>query len=180
MGKADEAEQFYRRAVETSGDGCAETSQYGFFLLRAQREKEAAAVFERSLKRDPRCANSWFGAGMIAEAGGDQRKALRSYDNALIYDPSDIEAYLRSANILIARGDASRAAGLLQKALSIDPARGDINLLLGRLLSGEGKLKEAEAALEQAKKTGAPPAECDRELSIVYGKLSEQAAAKAR
>ena len=28
-----------------------------------------------------------------------------------------------------------------------------------------------------ARNTGAPPAECDRELSIVYGKLCEEAAA---
>ena len=69
---------------------------------------------------------------------------------------------------------------LLQKAASLNPARGDINLQLGTLLREEGKLKDAEKALELAKRAGAPQADCDRELSIVYGKLGEEAAGKAR
>ena len=117
---------------------------------------------------------------MIAEAKGDLPTALRSYDKALIYNPSDLEACRRSAEIMISQGERGRAVGLLQKAASLDPARGDINLLLGKLLLEEGKLKDAEKALELARKTGAPSAECDRELSIVYGKLCEQAGAKTR
>lgn len=175
-GQADEAERHHLRAMEADGGGCAAASQYGYFLLRAQRSGEAAAVFEQSIQKDPRCANAWFGLGLIAEARGDHRTALRSYDNDLIYNPADLEAYQRSANIMISQGDRGRAIRMLQKAASLDPARGDINLLLGTLLREEGRLKDAEKALELARKTGAPPAECDRELAIVYGKLSEEAA----
>ena len=179
-GQADEAEKSHRRALEADRDGCAAASQFGYFLLRAQRRDEATAVFEHSIEKDSRCANAWFGLGLIAEAEGDLRTALRNYDNALIYNPSDLEACLRSADIMISQGERGRAVGLLQKAASLDPARGDINLLLGKLLLEEGKLKDAEKALELARKTGAPPAECDRELYIVYGKLREEAAAKTR
>jgi tetratricopeptide (TPR) repeat protein len=179
-GQADEAEKSHRRAMEADPDGCAPASQFGYFLLRAQRMDEASAVFEHSIRKDPRCANSWFGLGLVAEAKGDQRTALRSYDNALIYNSSDLEAYVRSAKIMVSMGERGRAVGLLQKAASLDPARGDINLLLGKLLLEEGKLKEAENAIELARKTGAPSAECDRELSIVYGKLCEEAAGKTR
>jgi hypothetical protein len=45
------------------------------------------------------------------------------------------------------------------------------------LLREEGKLKDAEKALEQAKMAGAPTAQCDLELSMVYGKLCEEASA---
>jgi tetratricopeptide (TPR) repeat protein len=179
-GQADEAEKSHRRAMEADRGGCAAASQFGYFLLRAQRGDEAAAVFENSIKKDSRCANAWFGLGLIAEAKGDHRTALRCYDKALIYNPSDLEAYLRSAKIMISRGERGRAVGLLQKAASLEPARGDINLLLGKLLREEGKLKDAEKALELARKTGAPLAECDRELSTVYGKLCEEAAGKTR
>jgi tetratricopeptide (TPR) repeat protein len=179
-GQADEAEKSHRCAIEADRDGCAAASQFGYFLLRAQRTDEAAAVFEHSIKKDPRCANAWFGLGLIAEAKGDHRMALLSYDKALIYNPSDLEAYQRSAEIMISQGERGRAVGLLQKAASLDPARGDINLLLGKLLMEEGKLKDAEKAFELARKTGASSAECDRELSIVYGKLCEEAAAKTR
>lgn len=179
-GQAEEAEKYHRRAMEADRNGCAAASQFGYFLLRAQRSDEAAAVFERSVEKDPRCANAWFGLGRIAEARGDLRTALRSYDKVSIYNPSDLEAYRRSAEIMISRGEKGRAAALLQKAANLDPARGDINLLLGKLLREEGQLKDAENALELARKSGAPPAECDRELSIVYWELCEEAAAKAR
>ncbi|MGO9416236.1 MAG: tetratricopeptide repeat protein [Syntrophobacteraceae bacterium] len=179
-GQADEAEKSHQRALEADRNGCAAASQFGYFLLRAQRRDEAAAVFDHSINMDSRCANAWFGLGMIAEAKGDLPTALRSYDKALIYNPSDLEACRRSAEIMISQGERGRAVGLLQKAASLDPARGDINLLLGKLLLEEGKLKDAEKALELARKTGAPSAECDRELSIVYGKLCEQAGAKTR
>jgi tetratricopeptide (TPR) repeat protein len=179
-GQVDEAEKYHRRALEADGDSCAAASQYGYFLLRAERSDEAAALFEQSLKKDPRCANAWFGLGLIAEAKGDFPTALRNYDNASIYNPSDLEAYRRSADILIAQGDRGRAVEMLQKAASLAPARGDIKLLLGKLLREEGRLKDAEKTLELAKKTGAPPVECDRELSIVYGKLCEECAAKTK
>ncbi|MFZ0928362.1 MAG: tetratricopeptide repeat protein [Syntrophobacteraceae bacterium] len=179
-GQADEAEKSHRRALEVDRDGCAAASQFGYFLLRAHRVDEAAAVFEHSIEKNPRCANTWFGLGLIAEAKGDQRTALRSYDKALIYNSSDLEAYVRSAKIMISRGERGPAIGLLQKAANLDPARGDINLLLGELLLEDGKLKEAENAFELARKTGAPLAECDRELSIVYGKLCEEAACKTK
>jgi len=176
-GQTEEAEKSHRRAMQADRDGCAAPSQFGYFLLRAQRADEAAAVFEQSIKKDPRCANAWFGLGLIAESKDDRRTALRSYDNALIYNTSDLQAYLRSADIRIAMGERAAAVELLQKAARLAPDRGDINLLLGRLLREEGKFKDAEKALEEARKTGASPVECDRELSMVYGKLCEEASA---
>ncbi len=179
-GQPGEAETLHRRAMEADRDGCAAASQFGYFLLRAQRGDEAEAIFEQTKEKNPRCANAWFGLGLIAEAKGDCRKALQDYDKTSIYNPSDLEAYLRSSRILISLGQEARAAGLLQKAASLDRSRGDINLLLGTVLREEGKFKEAEEAFELAEKTGASPSECDRELSIVYGKLCEQCTAKGR
>lgn len=176
-GQADEAEKSHRRALEADRDGCAAACQFGYFLLRADRRDEAGAVFEQSINKAPRCANAWFGLGLLAEGKGDHRTALRNYDRTLTYNPSDLEACLRSANIMICRGDMVHAVDMLQKAASLDPARGDINFLLGKLLCEAGRLKDAEKALVLARNTGAPPAECDRELSVVYGKLCEEAAA---
>ena len=98
-------------------------AQFGYFLLRADRRDEAAAVFEQSIREDPRCANAWFGLGLIAEEKGDQRTALRSYDNALIYNPSDLQAYLRSANILISRGRLGPCRGVVAKGLKPGPGQ---------------------------------------------------------
>ncbi|MDR3570308.1 MAG: tetratricopeptide repeat protein [Syntrophobacteraceae bacterium] len=183
-GLVDRAERMHRRAMKADG-GCAEGCQYGFFLLRQGRKVEAEKVFKKSVGRDPRCANGWFGLGLIAEGNGDIRAALRNYDRDSIYNPSDVEAYLRSSNILISMGDTARAAGLLEKAAGENRAggdvdHGDIELRLGILFLGNGELKKAEKALELAKKNGAPPGQCDRELHSVYRKLSARSAGEAR
>ena len=127
-GQADEAEKSHRRAMEADRDGCAAACQFGYFLLRAQRRDEAGAVFEQSIKKDPRCANAWFGLGLIAEEKGDHRTALRNYDKTLIYNPSDLEACLRSADIGFPWGNGPMRSDMLQKAASLDPARGDTKL----------------------------------------------------
>src|SRR5208337_2600600 len=46
-GQTDEAEKSHRRALEADRDGCAAASQFGYFLLRADRRDEAGAVFEQ-------------------------------------------------------------------------------------------------------------------------------------
>lgn len=173
------AEKFYRRAVDADKDDAWTASQYGYFLLRAGKDEEAAALFEESLKRNPRCANGWFGLGEIAERKGDPKAALADYDKALVYNPSDLQAYLRSAAIRIDRGERGAAIGLLRKAVALEPENGEIQLRLGRLLGEEGKWKEAEKAVEGARENGAPRAECERELCLIYGKLAEEAAAQA-
>ena len=178
-GQTVEAEQSYRRAVDAEPDNSWTAAQFGYFLLRAERRDEAVLMFVESAKRNPRCANAWYGLGLIAEEKGDTSSALKGFDKTAIYNPSDVQAYLRAADIYIARGDRKSAVELLQKAVGAAPSRGDLHLLMGRLLREEGMYKEAEKALELAGKTGAPAFECDSELSIVYGKLSEQAAAKA-
>jgi Tfp pilus assembly protein PilF len=176
-GQIVEAEKSHRLAVQADRGGCAAASQFGYFLLRNQRTDEAADVFKQAVEKDGRCANAWFGLGMIAELRGDRRTALRSYDNVSIYNASDLEAYLRSADLRISMGERAAAVLLLEKAASLAPDRGDIKLRLGRLLREEGKYKDAEKTLEEAIKAGAPRNECDRELSIVYGKLYEEASA---
>ena len=171
-GLADEARTLHRAAMKADGGSCSSACQFGFFLLRQGRKDEAGKVFETALKKDARCANGWFGLGLIAEGKGETRAALKDYDRDSIYNPSDVEAYLRSADILISMGRKERAAGFLEKAAKLHPASGDVELRLGKLFLQNGELKEAEKALELAKETGAPPAECDRELCTVYRKLS--------
>jgi Tfp pilus assembly protein PilF len=108
-GGISEAQKLHLRAMQADGGSCALASQFGFFLLRQGQSIQAGKVFEKSVQKEPRCANSWFGLGLLAEAKGDLPAALRDYDKDSIYNPDDVEAYLRSADILISRGDTQRA-----------------------------------------------------------------------
>lgn len=178
-GQLNTAEQSYRRAVEVDRNDSWAASQFGYFLLRAGRLDEAGSMFEESLRRNEKCANAWFGLGEVSEKRDNIRMALKSYDRAMFYNPSDIQAFLRSADLRVRKGDRGGAIALLKRAVKLDPGRGDIYLRLGRLLSENGKWKEAEKAFEQAREKGAPLAECDRELALIYARLAEEFGTKA-
>ena len=179
QGRMDAAEQSYRSAIEADRDDSWTASQFGYFLLRSGKQEDAGKLFEESIRRNPKCANAWYGLAAIAEEKGDDRTALRNYDKVLLYNPADLQAYLKSANIRVLQGNRGAAIALLRKAEEKNTRRGDIQLWLGHLLVEDGSWKEAEKALEKAKENGAPQGECERELSVVYEKLSREAATKA-
>ena len=52
-GRRPEAEQSYRRAVDAERDNAWTAAQFGYFLLRAERRDEAAAMFEESAGETP-------------------------------------------------------------------------------------------------------------------------------
>lgn len=174
-GDREGAEKLYKRAVEATRDDAAPLSQYGFFLLRRDRPADAAECFWEALKREGSCANAYFGLGEIAEKSGDPAAAIRQYENAARRNPVDFEARLRAAQVATSLNDRSRAISHLQEAVALNPDRGDVFLLLGKLLREDGQMKEAEKAVEEASKHGAPEAECNRELTVIYERLAEEA-----
>lgn len=177
-GDHEEAERLFRRGVEATRDDSAPLSQYGFFLLRRDRPAEAAEVFREALKRDASCANACFGLGEIAEKSGERAEALRWYERAARYNPTDFEARLRAARIAASLGDRPGAIAHMQAAVALKPDRGDAFLVLGQLLREDGQMKDAERAVEEAAKHGAPEAECNRELAVIYRNLADEAERK--
>jgi tetratricopeptide (TPR) repeat protein len=174
-GNNGKAEELLKRSLEMDRDTCSPPSQYGFFLLRANREEDAEAAFKEALRRDATCANAYFGLGSIASRAGDNKLALSQFQEVIHYNPSDLSAHLKAAELLIDQGKRSEAIALLKKAAAIDSRRAETFMLLGRLLSREQAWKDAEQAVEKALSLGAPPRDCYLELSRIYQKLAEEA-----
>jgi len=152
-GQADAAEKSYRRALEVDRDNPWAASQFGYFYFRAGKLDEARALFEESLRRNPRCSNAWFGLAEIAEKRGDAAAAIKDYDKAILFNPSDLPAYLRAADLRIARGEREAAIGLLRRA-SRSIRAGRYPFFAWSPLREAGKWKEAEKAFDEAKDTG--------------------------
>lgn len=79
MGAAVDAEDKTEKAPVTPGPLAPARELYGFMLLDRGMAKEALAVFEATMAKEPNRFNSYVGAAKAAQALGDTAKAKATY-----------------------------------------------------------------------------------------------------
>jgi len=142
-GRAEEAETFLRRAVQTA----PELAQAHFLLGRAaearQRPSEALAHYGNAARRDPRDAAALMRAGDILGTMGRFEEALAAFRQVLAIRPEDAAARVRAGQILSSKGMLQEAERLLHAALAQQPGNAEALVSLGQIQASCG---EAEAA----------------------------------
>jgi tetratricopeptide (TPR) repeat protein len=79
MSAAVDAEDNTEKAPVTPGPLAPARELYGFMLLDRGMAKEALAVFEATMAKEPNRFNGYVGAAMAAQAMGDAAKAKETY-----------------------------------------------------------------------------------------------------
>jgi tetratricopeptide (TPR) repeat protein len=79
MSAAVDAEDNTEKAPVTPGSLAPARELYGFMLLDRGMAKEALAVFEATMAKEPNRFNGYVGAAMAAQAMGDAAKAKETY-----------------------------------------------------------------------------------------------------
>jgi hypothetical protein len=79
MGTAVDAEDKTEKAPVTPGPLAPARELYGFMLLDSGKAKEALAVFEATMAKEPNRFNGYVGAARAAQASGDMVKAKETY-----------------------------------------------------------------------------------------------------
>jgi tetratricopeptide (TPR) repeat protein len=79
MSAAVDAEDSTEKAPVTPGPLAPARELYGFMLLDRGMAKEALAVFETTMAKEPNRFNGYVGAAMAAQAMGDVAKAKETY-----------------------------------------------------------------------------------------------------
>lgn len=79
MSAAVDAEDNTEKAPVTPGPLAPARELYGFMLLDRGMAKEALAVFEATMAKEPNRFNGYVGAAMAAQASGDAAKAKATY-----------------------------------------------------------------------------------------------------
>jgi tetratricopeptide (TPR) repeat protein len=76
-GRLADAERVYREALAACGEDAVLLYNFGIVLEDLERKPEAAALYERALKVDPRFADCHYNLALLCEALGKPQEAIR-------------------------------------------------------------------------------------------------------
>jgi tetratricopeptide (TPR) repeat protein len=109
-GHADQARDFYRRALEMNPEFCGARVAAGNEHYRAGRVAEARAEYERSVRDDTRCTEGYVNLAIVQRrTPAEAADALQNLRRALAIDSSYLPAFNQMA--LLYYSQAVRSAG---------------------------------------------------------------------
>lgn len=117
IGKLDQAEIHYRKAVELDPTKGAWANNLGQFLCSTGKYAEGETYFRKAVT-DPFYATpgvALTNAGVCQLRAGDDTKAEADFRDAIVRNPQDAEALFQLANLLYQKKDAFRARAFLQR-----------------------------------------------------------------
>lgn len=149
-GDYKEAEKSHKKAVRLAKQKGAAYNNYGAFLCRRTRFKEADRVFQLALedKNYARTAEVYENAGLCAKEAGRLPEAIDYWKTALLRDPMSNKALLELATVALESGRLSESLEYLQRyrsfsapsarslwlGIQVARAQGDQNMLASQAL----------------------------------------------
>ena len=150
LGRRDEAESSYRRALALH-PGCAQTlCNLGIVLAETGRLDEAEPCCRKAIGLAPDLVDAHLTLGSLLRALGRPDEALASLNTAAILAPNRVEVLVNLANVLQDLERLDDAVAHYRRALAVAPDRAEIHNNLGTALRDLGRLDEAAACYERA------------------------------
>jgi len=148
--KIDQGIAEYNRVLQQHGDDSELRNDYTGLLLTSHRDKEAAAIIEGTLRKDPKDKAALLGRAIVEIDAGKLDEAAK--DVKTLRDMKAISGQLnyQESRIFAARGQTVRQGDLLVEALRYAPRLLQARLELANLLLESGQGKTALATLDQA------------------------------
>ncbi len=143
LGKLQEAELSYRKAIEIKPDYAEAYYNLGNVLNNVAKLKEAELSYRKAIEIKPDYAEAYYNLGNVLNNVAKLKEAELSYRKAIKIKPDYAEAHLNLGSILIDLGKLKEAELLYRKAIKIKPNYAEAHLNLGTILRDNGKLKEA-------------------------------------
>lgn len=150
IGRSEEAEQAFRRAIELDPADANAAFSLGNMLRARGQPKEAEEHFLRArdvLPDDSRIHNN---LGIVLWETGRLQEAEASYLRALELNPEYANAHSNLGSVLLDQGKPSDAEASCRRALEIQPEFASAHYNLGNALRDQGRLDEAEASYRAA------------------------------
>jgi tetratricopeptide (TPR) repeat protein len=139
IGKFDEAERWLMRAQSADRTMMASEYQLGRIAFENKRYSEAAAYFERIIKKDRQNVLALQAAAYAHVKMGDNKRALEYYREVLALVPESADDGYNYALLLYAAGEYADAEKVLVKYDYNLPGNGDAQLLLARVQTAADK-----------------------------------------
>jgi len=128
LGRADEADQSFRRAT-TLAPGLRDAwYYYGRFLFSVRRYPEAARAYEEAARLNPddydalnMMSMPYYKLDQPAKAHDSMKRAITAADRVLRNNPDDVRALYLSGDALVTLGEARRGLERLNQAVTLKP-----------------------------------------------------------
>jgi tetratricopeptide (TPR) repeat protein len=118
----DEAERWYRKALEIDPRYAAAYNGIGAVRARQDRLEDALSAFERAAALEPAELTYIYNVGFMLRRLGRYADAQRSYRSAIVLDPGDADSYCELAwTLWEAGGDLDEAEQVATKATTLRP-----------------------------------------------------------
>lgn len=139
------------REVEKRGVDSYEVHYYlGRALAGLQHWREAAAEYDKAVRRLPGGAEGWRGLGESRVALGDSRGAIPAFERLVALAPGDAVARMELGEALRDAARYADAARVIRQALAIDARPAQYWHSLGTVLGAGGDIAGAERAFTEA------------------------------
>lgn len=133
-----EAERHYRKAAAIDREGIRGPAALAGFYANQKRWKDARAVFEPRLAKDPGDAFAVFQLGRLLQVeGADPKGALAYFERYLAGPPTPggptyADAWFRKGEVLLAMGRGPEAISAFESALKLAPGHRGATAALAR------------------------------------------------
>ncbi len=173
LGRLDEAEACYRRALRIDPHNANVLSNLGITLGDLGRLDEAEACYRRALKIKPAIAEVHINLGKILGDSGRLAEAEACYRRALKINSGIAEAHGNLGNIFRKLGRLDEAEACYRQAVRIKPNYAEAHHNLGNILRDMERLDEAEACCRRALEIKPSYVEAYHNLGNVLQKLGQ-------
>lgn len=149
-GRLQEAEDAYRRALESAPNHPDALHHLGLLLYRLNRFDEAITTISRAIEQAPASPLYSFNLGVVAQKAARPDEAIRAYRQAITLNPRYLEAWINLGNVLKDRGALSASIEAYERALTLNPSHADTHNNLGTAFKEQGRMERALASYRQA------------------------------
>ncbi len=150
LGRAAEAAEDLRQAIELDPAYAAPRVNQGLLLIEAERMGEAVACLRQALELDAADSVAWQSLGVALSRVGRTEEALRCHEKAIELDPKDADSWFSKGLTLDRLGRKAEALPCLERAVALDPRHVKAWAARGVVLGDLGRRPEALAAFDEA------------------------------
>ena len=125
-----------------------ETLQKAFSLHRSGNFAEAAKLYRKVIRQDPRQANALHSLGIIESASGNRAEAAALMARSLALQPANIEFIQNYATVLCQLGQFEAASSVSLKGLELDAGNPYLLYVAAAALLQQDRLQDALATFD--------------------------------
>ena len=143
QGQYPQAIRSFQEAYRLDERNVSALFAHGLALVKQKKYKDAAAMFEKVLEKEPSHEKALRMLPVTYANAGDNDGALAAYDRGIKAMPGNYSFYLAKARMLIKLKRLNDAIPLVEKAREIEPGRVEIEETLAQAYAEDGRMDEA-------------------------------------